>query len=87
MHLSLGGLNRRKAASSAGVSERTFRRWMHDHRVAAPRADAKLNPTIVQHIRDRAASHTSTHVELAAEAGVSRDAIDRIVRYDRWRRT
>lgn len=84
MHLSISGCHRVKAAASAGVSDRTFRRWMRQARVSVPRSDTKLNTGLVKQMREQRGAYTRP--QLSAQCGVSARTVDQVLSNQTWRR-
>lgn len=62
MYLDLARLNRREAASMAGVARSTFFNAMRRHRVRAPKPQAKLSIQEVRRIRVLLEKHTRADV-------------------------
>lgn len=83
MHLSITGCHRARAARSAGVSGRTFQRWMRAASVRAPRSDAKLDSRLVATVRKNQGQQT--RAALSALCGVSKRTIDQVLSNDTWR--
>lgn len=82
MYLAIAGLQRRAAASEAGVSERTFRRLMRRYRIKAPKSYAKLTAADAEEIRALLKKHTRAQV--AAMKGVHIRTVDQVSNYETW---
>ena len=82
MHLSLAGLNRKRAANDAGISERTLRRLMKCYRLEAPRANAKLSVVKVRKIHVLLEKHSQE--EVAGQLNVHPRTVGMVARYETW---
>lgn len=82
MYLSLADLQRSCAAVLAGVSERTFRRYMKRHQVRAPRSDTVLSAADVVEMRALLEKHTQE--EVAEIKNVHVRTVGQIERRETW---